>query len=49
MVSAVGIAPAVRIVRVPLVEATRELRLVDVRRHYDEARYSTSRALLEPA
>jgi 6-phosphofructokinase 1 len=47
MVSADGIAPAVRIVRVPLEDATRALRLVDVGRHYDVARYSTSRTLLE--
>jgi 6-phosphofructokinase len=47
MVSADGIAPACRIVRVPLEEATRALRLVDVARHYDQNRYSTSRTPLE--
>jgi 6-phosphofructokinase 1 len=47
MVSADGIAPAVRIGRVPLEEATKALRLVDVARHYDLTRYSTSRTLLE--
>ncbi len=47
MVSADGIAPACRIVRVPLEDATRALRLVDVARHYDVQRYSSSRALLE--
>ena len=41
--------PAVRIGRVPLEEATKALRLVDVARHYDLARYSTSRVLLESA
>jgi 6-phosphofructokinase 1 len=47
MVSAQGIAPACRIIRVPLADATAELRRVDVQRHYDETRYSSSRSLLE--
>ncbi len=47
MVSADGIAPACKIGLVPLEEATKALRLVDVERHYDLTRYSTSRALLE--
>jgi 6-phosphofructokinase 1 len=47
MVSADGVAPACKIVRVPLEDATAALKLVDVKRHYDIARYSTSRTLLE--
>ncbi len=47
MVSANGIAPACKIELVPLEDATRELRLVDVGRHYDVSRLSSSRALLE--
>src|SRR5205823_4698600 len=38
MVSAKGIAPACEIGLVPLEEAVKELRLVDVKRHYDTDR-----------
>ena len=48
MVSADGIAPAAKIRLVNLEDATRELQLVDVARHYDLTRYSSSRTLLEP-
>ena len=47
MVSADGIAPACTIRLVPLESATKELQLVDVARHYDVNRYSSSRSLLE--
>jgi len=39
MVSAQGIAPACEISLVPLEEAVKELRLVDVAKHYDTKRY----------
>lgn len=46
MVSARGIAPACDISLVPLGEAVRELRLVDVARHYDTQRYFVARQVL---
>jgi 6-phosphofructokinase 1 len=46
MVSARGIAPACEISLVPLEEAVKELRLVDVARHYDTERYYAANRVL---
>jgi 6-phosphofructokinase len=46
MVSAKGIAPACTISLVNLTEATKELNLVDVARHYNLDRYQPSRTIL---
>jgi 6-phosphofructokinase 1 len=46
MVSAKGIAPACEIALVPLEEAVKELRLVDVKQHYDTERYYVANRFL---
>jgi 6-phosphofructokinase 1 len=46
MVSAKGLAPACEIGLVPLEEAVKELRLVDVKRHYDTERLFAARSVL---
>ena len=48
MVSANGIAPACTIDLVPLADAVKELRLVDVKRYYDTERYYAAEAILPP-
>jgi len=48
MVSARGVAPACTISLVPLADAVKSLRLVDVAREYDTERYFASRSVLGP-